>query len=387
MENNRLTDAQTIVAHDPHDERHYGAVTQPIYQNSLFTFNSYDRFLEAMQDEIGTSIYTRGTNPTVKELEHRLAKLEGGEEARCFASGMAAISASILSAVGAGDHIVCVNEAYGPAVQFMGTYLTRFQIETTFVDGTDLGAIEAAIRENTKLIYLESPTSLFFSILDIPAIVGVAKRIGARTIIDNTWATPCYQRPLEMGVDLVVHSLTKYIGGHSDALGGAVIGRSEFMKPLIKGEFMLLGGIMTPANANLMMRGLRTLPLRMEKYQQQGLEVASWLEKHPRVTKMNHPGLPSHPHYELAAKLMSGTGSLFSFETTVPIETMRRWAERLRYFRIGVSWGGYESLVTVHPVPRSRPGPARTLVRLYIGLESVDDIILDLQEAFAGIEA
>ncbi|RKP49849.1 aminotransferase class I/II-fold pyridoxal phosphate-dependent enzyme [Cohnella endophytica] len=384
---NRLTGAQTIVAHDPHDEQHHGAVTKPIYQNSLFTFDSYDRFLEALQDEIGTSVYSRGTNPTVTELEHRLAKLEGGEQARCFASGMASISAAILSVVRAGDHIVCINEAYGPAVQFMGNYLTKFDIETTFVDGKDLGAVEAAMRENTRLIYLESPTSLFFSILDIPAIVGIAKRANARTIIDNTWATPCYQRPLEMGVDLVVHSLTKYVSGHSDAIGGTVIGRSELMKPLIKGEFMLLGGIMTPANANLIMRGLRTLPLRMEKYHRQGLEVAAWLEKHPLVAKMNHPGLPSHPQHELATKQMSGSGSLFSFETDIPLETMRRWAERLRYFRIGVSWGGYESLVTVHPVPTNRPGSARTLVRLYIGLESTDELIQDLVQAFEGIEA
>ncbi|CAH0120691.1 L-alanine/L-glutamate racemase [Paenibacillus sp. CECT 9249] len=385
MSQNTLVQQQTIVAHDEHDERHQGAVTKPIYQNSLFTFNSYTTFLASMKEEINASVYSRGTNPTVSELEMRLAKLEGGDRARCFASGMAAISSAVLSAVNTGGHIVCVDEAYGPAVQFMGTYLQKFDIETTFVNGTSLKEIEGAIRDNTKLIYLESPSSMFFSLQDISAIAALAKSRGITTIVDNTWATPCYQSPLALGIDLVVHSLTKYVSGHSDSIGGVIVGRAELMNPLIKNEYLLLGGIMTPATANLIMRGLRTLPLRMEKFQSQGLTVAGWLEKHPLVKKVNHPLLPSHPQHELAATQMRGGGSLFSFETEVTVETMRKWAERLNYFRIGVSWGGYESLVVVNPISDYKPEREGTLVRLFIGLEDTNELIADLQSSFEAI--
>jgi cystathionine beta-lyase/cystathionine gamma-synthase len=382
MTDDQWLDVQTAVAHDPHDERHEGAVTKPIYQNSLFTFRSYDDFLSAMQNETDRSVYSRGTNPTVRELERRLARIERGEEARCFASGMAAISSAILSVVRSGDHIVCVNEAYGPAKEFMGSYLKKYGIDTTFVEGSSLEQIESAIRDNTTLLYLESPTSMLFQVQDLRAAAQLARSKGIATIIDNTWATPCYQNPLEFGFDLVVHSLTKYVSGHSDALGGAVIGSRERMKALVKNEYMLLGGIMTPATASLMMRGLRTLPLRMEKLHGQGLEVARWLEAHALVSRVNHPGLPSHPQHELAMRQMKGCGSLFSFETELPLDVMRRWAEQLKYFRIGVSWGGYESLVTVNPKSSYRPGAQETLVRLYVGLENHGELIADLEQAF-----
>lgn len=385
MTEDQELDAQTIVAHDPHDERHEGAVTKPIYQNSLFTFRTYDEFLVAAQNEIGRSVYSRGTNPSVTELEKRLALLEKGEEARCFASGMSAISAAVLSVVHSGDHIVCVNEAYGPAMEFMGKYLKKYRIETTFVEGASLEEIESAIRDQTKLIYLESPSSLLFQLQNIEAVAKLAKARGIATIIDNTWATPCFQNPLLLGVDLVVHSLTKYVSGHSDALGGVVVGSKNRMKDLVKNEYMLLGGVMSPATANLLMRGLRTLPLRMEKFQEKGLTVARWLEAHPLVERVNHPGLPSHPQHELAKRQMRGSGSLFSFETAVPLDEMRRWADRLKYFRIGVSWGGYESLVTVNPKSAYKPGAAETLVRLYVGLENDAELIADLEQAFEGI--
>jgi len=183
-----------------------------------------------------------------------------------------------------------------------------------------------------------------------------------------------------------VHSLTKYVSGHSDSIGGAVIGPAALMKPLIENEFMLIGGIMTPANANLNLRGLRTLPLRMEKYHRQGLAVAEWLEGHPLAGRINHPGLTSHPQHALAGKQMSGWASLFSFVTEVPLDEMRRWADRLQYFRIGVSWGGYESLVTVNPVSAYKPGVPGTLVRLYVGLEETSELIEDLNRSFKLIQ-
>ncbi|MBP1990740.1 trans-sulfuration enzyme family protein [Paenibacillus eucommiae] len=383
---------QTYVVHDHHDERHQGAVTFPIYQNSLFTFANYDDFDAASDHFFDHFVYSRGNNPTVRELEKRLAGLEGGEEARCFASGMAAISAAVMSVVKQGDHIVCVDQAYGPAQAMMGSYLQKFGVTCSFVDGTSIDAIAAAILPNTTLLYLESPTSLFFSLQDLEACVQLAKKSGAATIIDNTWATPCFQNPLRFGVDLVVHSISKYIGGHSDVTGGAVIGSHERLERLNQNEFMLIGGLMTPHTATLVTRGMRTLPLRLEQQQKYGLQIADFLQTLPYVRKVHHPGLTSHPQHELAVRQMEGFSSLLSFETDIPLQDMRKWTGLLKYFRIGVSWGGYESLVTIFPLPlgagvnsNSASAPCTILVRLYIGLEHPDDLIRDIRSAFEQI--
>ncbi len=371
---------RTIVAHDKHDERHFGAVNVPVYQNSLFTFPDMDHFTTAMSDLRNHHVYTRGNNPTVNELEKKLARLEGGEAAKCFASGMAAITAAIMSVIRSGDHIICVDQAYGPAREFMGQYLRKFSITTSFVDGTSVDNIRAAVQPNTRLIYLESPSSMYFQLQDIGACAKLAKDIGAFTIIDNSWATPYYQNPLLMGVDMVVHSMSKYISGHSDAVGGVVVGSDACMEKLILNEYMLFGGIMSAQIAALVMRGLRTLPVRMERHHQTGLQVAEYLQSLPFVVKVNHPGLPEHPQHELAIRQMNGFGSLFSFEADLPLETMKRWIKELRLFRIGVSWGGYESLVLIN-----QDHPSKVLVRMYAGLEDADDIIADISSAFAKI--
>jgi cystathionine beta-lyase/cystathionine gamma-synthase len=401
---------QTYVVHDQHDIRHQGAVTFPIYQNSSFTFANYDDFDAASSRFFDHFVYSRGNNPTVRELEKRLAELEGGEEARCFASGMAAISAAVMSVVKQGDHIVCVDQAYGPARTLMGSYLFKFGITCSFVDGTSIGAIAAAIRPNTAVLYLESPTSMNFSLQDLEACVQLARQTGAATIIDNTWATPFFQNPLRFGIDLVVHSISKYIGGHSDVTGGAVIGSRESLERLNQNEFMLIGGLMTPHTATLVTRGLRTLPLRLERHQKNGLQIAEFLQTLPYVRKVNHPGLTFHPQHEFAVRQMEGFSSLFSFETDIPMQEMRTWAGMLEYFRIGVSWGGYESLVTVLPlqpdvitasVPSHETAQSAgaisaspevitaagstVLVRLYVGLEDLDDLICDIRSAFEKI--
>jgi len=373
---------ETIVTHDLHDQRHYGAVTHPIYQNSLFTFQTHEELEEALDYEVGSMIYTRGNNPTVQALEERLAALEGGERARCFASGMAAIAAAILSTVQAGDHIVCVDGSYGPAKRLMEDYLVKFQIETTFVDGKDMDQIRNAVRPNTRLFYLESPTSFLFELQDLRQCAALAKKVGAKTIIDGTWASPIFQSPLTLGIDLVVHSMTKYISGHSDLIGGVVIGAKQHMDQLFREEFQLIGGILHPQSAALFMRGLRTLPLRMHKLHENGLKVAQYLGTQSFITKINHPGLISHPQHELYRAQMSGCGSLFSFETDISMEHMRSWANMLQYFRKGVSWGGFESLVFM----RNQPG-GRVVVRLYVGLEEPDDLFNDLKQAFASIGA
>lgn len=375
-------DKQTVVVHDCHDERHFGAVTMPMYQNSLFTFSCHKEFYEALDSPLEHHLYSRGNNPSVNELEHRLALLEGGEAARCFASGMAAISAAIMSAVKAGDHVICVDHVYGPTREMLGNYLHRFGIETTFVNGESIESIEAAVRPNTSMLYLESPTSMTIRLQDLRACAELAKRIGATTIIDNTWATPIFQNPLELGIDLVVHSLTKYIGGHSDIMAGVIIGSHERLQEIGRQEFLLYGGIMTPQTACLAMRGLRTLPLRMERLQQNGLAVAAYLDELPYIARVNHPGLTTYPQHELAKQQMSGYGSLFSFEVALPLEQVLTWADRLQMFRIGVSWGGYESLVQVVRPLAGQEGEELVLVRLYAGLEDPELLIQDMCRSF-----
>lgn len=371
----------TLVAHDAYDDRHHGSINIPVYQTSLFSFDTYEQFNQARVDEQENFVYSRGNNPTVRYLEDKLAQLEQGERAKCFASGMAAISAAIMSIVRQGDHVICTHQAYGPTRDFLGNYLQKFGVETTFVDGSLRSNWEDAVRPNTKLLYLESPTSMMFELQDIRGCTQLAQSIGAETILDNSWASPCFQNPITMGVGLVVHSITKYISGHSDCVGGVVIGSRKLMDPLMSREYMLFGGIMTPQTAALVIRGLRTLPLRMLRHQVSGLKVAEHISKQPYVSKMNYPGLASHPQYELARSQMSGFGGLFSFESHEPLSLMRTWADRLQYFRIGASWGGFESLVNVNALNHHDPS-AGTLVRLYIGAEDPDELIRDLDAAW-----
>ncbi|BBI33383.1 trans-sulfuration enzyme family protein [Cohnella abietis] len=370
----------SLVTHDEHDDRHYGAVHVPVYDSSLFTFPSVAKMDRA--DIEGSYIYSRGNNPTVNELERKLALLEGGERARCFATGMGAISAAVLSVVRAGDHIVCVNQVYRPARKLMGNYMRRFGVEADFVDGSDLSAIEAAIGMKTKLLYLESPSSLLFELQNLKACVELARRHGIRTIIDNTWATPCYQNPLKYGVDIVVHSLTKYIGGHSDAMGGVVIGSEQLIGELDRNELILLGSVMQPQIAALIVRGLRTLPLRMERHQSGAIAVATYLETLPFIARVRYPGLSSHPQHQLAEEQMSGYGGLLSFEAGLDREKLIKFIDRLTYFRIGFSWGGYESLVSLQERIVDPPASNVPIVRLYIGLEEPEDLIRDLKAAF-----
>jgi len=371
----------SLVAHDGHDERHHGAISMPIYQTSLFSFETYEQFNLARQDEQENFVYSRGNNPTVRYLEDKLAELEQGERAKCFASGMAAITAAIMSVVGQGDHVICTHQAYGPTRDFLGNYLQRFGVETTFVDGSSLDNWANAVQPNTKLLYLESPTSMMFELQDIEACTELARSIGAETILDNSWATPCYQNPLTRGVGMVVHSITKYISGHSDCVGGVVVGTKRLLEPLMNREYMLFGGLMTPQTAGLVTRGLRTLPLRMQRHEASGLKVAEYISRQAYVRKVNHPGLESHPQHALACRQMSGFGSLFSFESAEPAQRFRAFADRLQYFRIGPSWGGFESLITVGELHRDNE-PAVSLVRLYIGAEDPDDLIRDLEEAW-----
>ncbi|MDA0633118.1 PLP-dependent aspartate aminotransferase family protein [Nonomuraea sp. MCN248] len=365
-----------------------GAVNPPIFENSLFTFAGMAELGEAIRNEDERYVYWRGTNPTVDLAQRKLAALERAERAKCFASGMGAISATISSLVSAGDHVLVLGAVYGPTTQFL-RYLEKFGVTHTHV--ADLGACDSAVKENTRLLYFESPSYMRYEIFDIPAVARWAAGRGLVTVMDNTWSTPIFQKPLTMGVDLVVHSLSKYAGGHSDLVGGVVAGPSRLIRPLALTEYQLYGAAMSPHDAAKVIRGLRTLPVRMAAHQERGLAVAAFLEGHPAVRRVNHPGLPSHPGHRVAKGQMSGFSSLFSFELdTESREEVAAVVDELRHFRVGVSWGGFESLVnapalSVEESVRATMGVPVGLVRLSVGLEPAATLIEDLAGALARV--
>lgn len=382
---------ETMLSHYGEErDKYFGAVVPPMFQNSLFTFESYEAIDKAFEDPYENYIYTRGLNPTVEIVEKKIAYLEGGEKAKLFASGMAAISSSILNFIKAGDHIICVKSVYGPTNNFISKYLKeKFNIEATYVEGDDLEEIKRAIHENTKVIYLESPGSVTFKIQDLKSIAKIAKSNDIKTIIDNTWATPLYQNPLSMGIDVVVHSVSKYLSGHSDVVAGVVISSEKVINDITALEFSLLGGKVAPFEAWLILRGLRTLSIRMERHSKSAMEIAKFLQSHPKVNKVNFPGLESFPQHELARKQMKNFSGLLSFEINTDINGIKKFLNNLSYFKIGVSWGGYESLVYAPIISLAKELPEEKwkaagihpgIVRISVGLEDIDDLIKDLRE-------
>ncbi|MDA9557743.1 aminotransferase class I/II-fold pyridoxal phosphate-dependent enzyme [Vibrio sp.] len=378
-----------LVHHGEEREKQNGAVVPPIYQNSLFTFESWDAIDDAFSDPINSSIYTRGNNPSATVLEAKIAKMAGGEKARLMSSGMSAITAAIMHCVKAGDHIVTLKNIYGPAMNFISNYLDKkLNISSTFVSGCDLQELENAIQDNTTVIYLESPTSATFTLQDLNAIAHIARQRGIKTIIDNTWATPMFQKPLALGIDIEVHSCSKYLGGHSDVVAGVIIGSAVDLDSIFSNEYALFGSKIAPFEAWLLTRSIRTLPLRIKQHQESALKVAQFLEDHPKVKSVSYPGLPSHPQYELACQQMTGFTGLFTFEVnTTSIPEMKAFLNSLEFFSIGVSWGGHESLAYVTaisylkemtPEQFKASGLSFGMVRLSIGLEDVDDLIADL---------
>jgi cystathionine beta-lyase/cystathionine gamma-synthase len=380
-----MTDPFTIVAHD--DRFPGDAVVPPIFQTSLFTFGSYQELEDTMAGRKRRPIYSRGDNPTVAAFEQKLAALEGGEAARGFASGMAAISAAVLSNLSAGDRMVCVRHCYPDAYRLFVTLLARFEIRVDFVDGADVDAIEHAL-PGAKVLYLESPTSMLFETQDFSRLTAAAKRAGAVTIADNSWASPIFQQPLAHGVDLAVHSASKYLGGHSDVVAGVVCGGREAMAR-VDAVFPLLGAKLSPFDAWLLVRGLRSLPLRMRRHHESGLTIAGRLAEHPQVRRVHHPllGQPGQ-----GAATLSGASGLFAIELDRDKAGIARFCDALQLFKLGVSWGGHESLAFPAAAGLLQKGAANPLaffgvppatVRLHIGLEDADDLWSDLQQALS----
>jgi len=364
------------------------AVSPPIFQTSNFAFKTVAEMRQSISDELNTPFYTRGCNPTVAILRQKIAALEGAEDALIFGSGTAAAAASIISQVTQGDHIVSIAKPYSWTNKLLTLFLPRFGVKTTFVDGTKTENFETAITDQTKVIILESPNSLTFELQDIKAVTALAKSKNITTILDNSYCSPINQKPIEMGVDLVFHSATKYLAGHSDVVCGVVCGSKVKIKDIFTSEFMTLGAIISPNDASLLMRGLRTLPIRMERISKSVLKVLEYLKQHENVEKIYHPFLESFPQYELAKKQMTNASGLFSFVLKAEERAeVDRFCDALKTFLLACSWGGHESLA--FPICGLDDSPNYknnelpwNLIRINIGLEDPQFLIDDLEQAF-----
>ncbi len=383
---------KTILTHDGKGKYPEGAVVPPIFQNSLFTYDTWEEIDQAFEARTSSYIYSRGNNPSVEIVEEKLALLARGERAKLFPSGMAAISASILSATRKGSHIIAVKNIYGPANNLIQSYLApKFDMTVSFVEGSNISDFEDVVQENTDVIYLESPSSVVFSLQDIAAVAQLARSRGITTIIDNTWATPIFQKPLTLGIDLEVHSCSKYLGGHSDIVAGVVIGSSERLENIFTKEFELLGAKAAPFEAWLLLRSLRTLDLRLRQHQESAGIIATMLEDHDKVDRVHYPGLPTFPQKELGEKQMSGYTGLMSFKLkSQDLSKIKRFFNSLEVFQIGVSWGGHESLIYAPAISYLKElstdrfealGISLGDMRISVGLEDTQDLVADLRNA------
>ncbi|MEK7448827.1 MAG: PLP-dependent aspartate aminotransferase family protein [Planctomycetota bacterium] len=376
---------------------YHGSMSPPIYQSSLFALKDYDTCLQALWEH-QHYFYSRINNPTHDVLEAQVAHLEGGEMALAFSSGCAAISSVIFSCLKKGDHVIAPYYVYGETYRLLAGYLPRFGITTTFIEGTDLNQYKKSLRPKTRLIYLESPSSGYFYLQPIEEITALARRHKITTVIDNSLATPYNQQPFKMGVDFVLHSMSKYIGGHSDIVAGILVGRAKEMRKIRMEEREIFGGALAPFDTWLALRGLRTLGVRMQSINSAGLAIAGFLEKHSKVKRVYYPGLPSHPHYQLAIKQMSGFSGLITIELkNRSLKSVKRFLNSLKIFKLAVSWGGFDSLaLPILPLPgkflfgkitktdRLRQFPVGT-IRLSIGLENIEDLMKDLNQALSKV--
>lgn len=369
-----------------------GALDTPIYQSTTFVSRDADEMAAVYGETKPGYMYTRYGNPTIRALEEKTASLEAGEAALAFATGMAAISSAILGYVKAGDHVVASRSLYGAAYNFLNKKLPRMGASATFVGSTRIGDFEKAIRPNTRLIYFETPSNPVLEILDIAALAQLGRSRGIPTMIDNTFASPALQQPLRLGVTVVVHSATKYLCGHGDAMGGVVVGLKEYISELVHEVIRDFGGVISPFNAWLILRGIHTLHLRMPAHCANAQKLAECLAHHPKVERVNYPGLKSHPGHELAKKQMNGFGAMISFEAKGGYEGGKKVMDRVKIFSRAASLGDTRSLIvhsasTSHrAVPREeRVGMGITdgLVRLSVGVEAAEDLVADLEQALA----
>ncbi|GAA4320010.1 bifunctional L-alanine/L-glutamate racemase [Mucilaginibacter gynuensis] len=370
-------------------ENYFNAISPPVMQSSNFAFKTVADFRQAMANEFEAGIYSRGQNPTLNILRKKLAALDGAEDALLFSSGIAAIAVPLISLLKQGDHVVAIKNPYNWVEKLFTNVLGKYGVTATFVNGNDVQNFIDATQPNTRLIYLESPNTLTFELQDITRIAEFAKLKGIITMIDNSYCSPLFQKPISMGIDLVAQSATKYIGGHSDIVAGVLTGSKALMEQLFNNEFMNIGAALSPQTAWLMIRGLRTLPLRIQRSFETAKLVTAYLRTHHAVDKVYWPFNPDHKQAELARRQMKGCGGLFSFTLkNSSEEKIERFCNGLKHILMGVSWGGHESLVmpvlaSINNHEYDVANERHQMMRMYVGLEDPEYIIEDLRQALS----
>ncbi len=368
----------------------YGSVNVPIFQSSTFEFESAEEGARCFLGESDGYIYTRLGNPTINVLEKMVAELEGGFGGIGASSGMGAVNIVYMALLSKGDHMISSDAVYGPSRVIMEEHYSRFGVESTFVNTSDVSNIKSAIKPNTRMLYIETPANPTVDITDIKACAEIAKEHGLILVVDNTFSSPYLQRPLELGADVVLHSVTKFINGHADIVGGIVIAKTKELYKKLRSMMISLGCNMDPHQAYLVIRGLKTLAIRIERAQQNAQKIAEYLEKHPKVEWVRYPGLPSHPQYELAKKQMDGPGALISFGLKGGFEAGKTMMNNVQISILAVSLGGVESLIEhpasmthskVSPEDKKKAGITDGLVRYSAGIEDIDDLLWDLEQA------
>lgn len=388
METNKKYSLDTMCVHSGIEENEVGAVVTPIYQTSTFKFKNAAHGARLFKGEEQGYIYTRIGNPTIEALENCIAALEGGAKSLGCGSGMAASHTLFMAALSAGDHVVCSKSVYGPTSTLLSTVHSRFGIETTFVDSSNIEEVKAAIKPNTKLIFIETPGNPTLVIADIEQIANIAHDIGAKLAVDNTFMSPVLQQPFKFGADYVVHSLTKFLNGHADVVGGMLVLKEESEYPEFRKLLSHIGGVIDPFNSFLVHRGIKTLKLRMERHSQNAMKIAQYLESHPKIDWVRYPGLQSHPQYSLAQKQMYAPGGMITFELKGGVAAGEILMNNVELWQLAVSLGGVESLIQ-HPASmthaimsketREQAKITDGLVRLSVGIEDVDELIEGLE--------
>lgn len=372
-----------------------GATQVPVVHSVAFGYEDVEEWLKVAQGKKPGHIYGRNTNPTVAAFEEKTKTLEGAEAATSFASGMAAISNTLFTLLSPGERVVSVNDTYGGTNKLFIEFLPRFQIDVTLCDTTDHQAIEAAVAKGCKVLYLESPTNPSNKVIDLARLSAAAHRRDALVVVDNTFATPINQQPLKLGADLVIHSATKFLGGHADALGGVVCGRRELVNRIYHFR-EITGACLDPMAAYLLLRGMKTLHLRIRQQNQSALKIARFLEAHPQVAKVFYPGLESHENHSIARRQMSGFGGVLSFVLKGGFKAVKKFLPRLRYAHLAANLGAVETVAgppatTSHvestPEERAASGIPEALIRYSVGIEDTDDLIADLDEALGYLSA
>lgn len=394
METKKLKFNSALIHGGDHKDA-FGSATVPIYQTSTFAFENADHGAKCFSGESNGYIYTRIGNPTINALERLIAELENGYGGIATSSGMAAINTVYMGLLNQGDHMISTGAVYGPARNMVEMHFSRFGIQSTYLDTSNVKEIENAIRPNTKLLYIETPANPTMDITDIAACAKIAKENNLLLVVDNTFCSPYLQKPLDLGADVVLHSITKFINGHADIVGGVIVTKEEEIYLKIRHSMVYMGCNMDPTQAFMVMRGVKTLSVRIDRAQENAMKVANYLQNHPKVEWIKYPGLKSHPQYELALKQMKGFGSMMSFGLKGGFESGKKLMDNVHLALLAVSLGGVETLIqhpasmthaTVSKENKIAAGITDDLIRFSVGIEDVEDIIEDLKIALETIK-